>query len=328
MSKAQTIVPKALASKTLTFLSLALVSLALAATFTGCGVWADMARDNEFRIGSLGQKSFISPAKLRIGVLNFRDEVGLGTPQAGPNMANLVTQRFADNSRLVMVPPSQVTETAMGLGWTGGELTPEMAQRIGHALNLNVVMEGTISQIEQQGGRRGWRRLVRYFTDQQNYVDALLTLIAYDTATGLVVTARAGEGTHRTGREPVDFFAADKTPPITQESIELSLDEAIDDLYYRSLDGLAYTPFKATVIEENGQTATINFGQDVGLKRGVDFVALSEKEVLTSSIAINYVIPGEAKARLVVRDVGPNSSTLEIREGSVNVGDYVQSWDD
>ncbi|MDR2386529.1 MAG: CsgG/HfaB family protein [Deltaproteobacteria bacterium] len=304
------------------------MSLALAATFSGCGVLSDLARDNEFHIGSLGQKSFISPVKLRVGVLSFRDEVGLGTPQAGPNMANLVTQRFAEHGRLVLVPSAQVTETAMSLGWTGGELSPALAQQIGQALNLNVVMEGSISQIEQMGGRRGWRRLVRYFTNQQNYVDAVLTLVAYDTATGLVVTARAGEGTHVAGNQPVDYFATDKTPVITQESIELSLDEAIDDLYYRSLDGLAYTPFKAAVIEQNGQTATINFGENVGMKRGLDFVALSEKEVLTSSIAINYVIPGEAKARLVVREVGPDRSSLEILEGSLQVGDYLQSWDD
>jgi hypothetical protein len=73
---------------------------------------------------------------------------------------------------------------------------------------------------------------------------------------------------------------------------------------------------------------TIDFGENVEMKRGIDFVALSDREILTSSIAVNYVIPGEAKARLVVRDVGPDRSTLEILEGGLNVGDYVQSWDD
>ncbi|MDR2368705.1 MAG: hypothetical protein LBF58_11480 [Deltaproteobacteria bacterium] len=321
MPKAQTNTHKTLAQAIL-----AMVGLALATMFSGCGVITDMARDNEFHLGSLGLKSFISPAKLRVGILTFRDEVGLGAPEAGPNMANLVTQRFAENKHLTLVPPSQVAEAATSLGWTGGDLTPELARQLGQSLKLNVVMYGTISQLEQQTTRRSWRRWVRFFTDRQTYVDAVMTLVAYDTATGLVVTARAGEGTHKMDEAEIDYFATDRTPKFTQESIELGLDDAIEDLYYRSLDGLAYTPFKAVVTSENGTTATIDFGQDVGLKKGVKFVALSERETLTSSIAISYVVPGEAKARLVVSDVGPSSSTLQIQEGSLSVGDYIQSW--
>ena len=112
MPKAQTILTEALAGALL-----ALTALALMTMFSGCGVISDMARDNEFHLGSRGRKSFISPAKLRVGILNFRDEGGLGTPEAGPNMARLMTERFADNSHLVMVPPSQLSETAIALGW-------------------------------------------------------------------------------------------------------------------------------------------------------------------------------------------------------------------
>jgi hypothetical protein len=320
MLKAQIIISRALA-----LLSFAILSLSLA---VGCGVITDMARDNEFHIGSLGLKDFISPVKLRVGILNFRDEVGLGTPDAGPNLANLITDRFADNSDLIMIPPSEITNTAVAMGWNGGELTPEMAMRIGQEMNLNVVIDGAISQIDQQTGRRGWRRLVRFFTDQLNYVDAVLTLVAYDTATGLVVSARAGEGTYKAGKHESDPFATENQPTISQEAIELSLDEAIDDIYYRTLDGLAYTPFKARVSSENGNTATIPYGQNVGMKTGLEFVALTERETITSSIDITYAIPGEAKARLIVREVGPDQSTLEIKEGSLNVGDFIQSWKD
>ena len=90
MPKAQKII-----SETLAPVLLAIAGLALALSVSGCGVITDMARDNEFHLGSLGLKSFISPVKLRVGILNFRDEVGLGNPQAGPNMANFVTERFA-----------------------------------------------------------------------------------------------------------------------------------------------------------------------------------------------------------------------------------------
>jgi hypothetical protein len=296
---------------------------------SGCGVISDIARDYNFHVGSIGLKDFISPAKLRVGILNFRDEVGLGTPQAGPNLANLMTERFSDNSGLVMVSPAEVTATAVSLGWTGGELYPELAQQIGQAMNLNVVMDGAISQVEHQAGRRSWRRLVRFFTDQRSYVDAVLTLVAYDTATGLVISARAGEGSYMVGEAEIDeTFTTDteSKQPITQEAIEQGLDEAIEDTYYRTLDGLAYTPFKARVISQNGNTATIAFGDNVNLKRGTDFVALSDREIMTSSINIAYTIPGEAKARLVVRDVGADQSTLEILEGHLSVGDYIQSW--
>ncbi|MDR3135637.1 MAG: hypothetical protein LBU69_06050, partial [Deltaproteobacteria bacterium] len=113
-----------------------------------------------------------------------------------------------------------------------------------------------------------------------------------------------------------------------QESIERGLDEAIEDIYYRSLDGLAYTPFKARVIAEDGRRVTIPYGSNVGMRKGIEFVALSDRETLTSSINISYVIPGEAKARLVVAEVGADQSTLDIREGNVSVGDFIQSWDD
>jgi hypothetical protein len=327
MPNAQNIRSRALAQAMLALTVLAMTSLA-----AGCGVWADMARDNEFHIGSLGLKDFISPAKLRVGILNFRDEVGLGAPDAGANMANLVTERFAENGDLIMVQPADVSAAAIALGWAGDELTPELAMRLGRELNLNVVMDGAISQVEQQSGRRGWRRLVRYFTDQRTYVDAVLSMLAYDAATGLVVSSRAAEGSYKVGEtEDEDpFFASAPAAqrPIPQEAIEAGLDDAVNELYYRTLDGLAYTPFKARVTSENGKTATIPFGQDVGLKRGVEFVALSEKETVTSSIDVQYVIPGESKARLKVTDVGPDQSTLEIQEGGLNTGDFIQAWTD
>jgi hypothetical protein len=295
---------------------------------SGCGVVVDFARDNKINIGSFGLKDFISPAKLRAGILTFRDEVGLGTPEAGPNLARLMTERFADNRNLLMVSPDQVLAAARAKGWNGEPLTPEMAMELGRELNLNVVMDGAISQVEEATLRKGWRRLARFFTNQQQYVDAVLTLVAYDSATGLVISARAGESSYKVGEYETDPFSTSPNTAITQQSIEESLDLAIDDTYYRTLDGLAYTPFKAMVVSVDGRTATIPYGSNVGLKRGTDFVCLSTRETLTSSIDLHYDIPGEAKARLRVTEVGPESAKLEIREGDLSYGEFVQSWDD
>jgi hypothetical protein len=310
-----------------TLAALALLSLTL---WTGCGVLSDYARDNQVHIGSLGLQDFVSPAKLRVGVLPFRDEVGLGTPEAGPSMAALISDRFADNSNLVMIPPAEVARAYAATGWDPSEeLSAEQAIELGRILDANVIMEGAISQVDQKQLRVGWRRLARFFTKQQTYLDAVLSLRAFDTSNGLVITSRAGEGTHKIGRYEPDPFSTDRAvPPPDQESIETGLDLAIDDAYYRSLDGLAYTPFKARVVSREGSTVAIDFGADVGLKKGWEFVALSTAEIVTSRIDYRYEIPGPAKCRLRVTEVGDRTARLEIREGDVSVGEFIQTWDD
>ncbi|MDR1297538.1 MAG: hypothetical protein LBO05_09250 [Deltaproteobacteria bacterium] len=305
-----------------------LILAGLLALAAGCGVFADYARDNNLHVGSLGLKDFISPVRLRVGVLTFRDEVGLGTPEAGPNLARLVSDKFAENGDIVVVPPEEVLSAARARGWNGDPLTPELAMELGRELDLNVVMDGAISQIEEQSVRRGWRRIARFFTSRQQYVDTVLTLVAYDSATGLVISARAGESSYRVGKNDTDPFAPESRQALSQETIEESLDLAIEDTYYRTLDGLAYTPFKAMVVDVSGGTATIRYGLDVGLKRGQNFVSLSHWETLTSSIDIQYNVPGAAKARLTVLEVGPRSAELEITEGSLSRGDFIQSWND
>jgi hypothetical protein len=306
--------------------ALALFFLSALLFFPGCGVFTDMAKDNKFYLGSFGLPDFISPVKLKVGILPFRDEVDLGTPEAGPNMAALMTEAFSESDDLVLISPQTVADAYRQKGWSG-ELTPEQAIELGRELNLNVIMDGAISQVDQINQRRGWRRLARFFTNQSKYIDAVLTLVAFDTENGLVISARAGQASYRAGKHEVDFYATRPDLP-TQEEIENSLDLAIEDTYYRSLDGLAYTPFKAQVVATSGSTATINFGQDVGMKKGTVFVSLKEAETIVNRIMVPYTLPGEAKARLKVIDVQPNSSTLEITEGSVYEGEYVQSWEE
>jgi hypothetical protein len=308
-------------------LALAAISLAL---WSGCGVVTDFVRDNQIHVGSLGLRGFDSPAKLRVGILPFRDEVGLGTPEAGPNLAILMTEKFQENSNLIMIPPAEVARAFSATGWDPSEeLTGEQAIELGRILKANVIMEGAISQVDQRRLRMGWRRIARFFTSQRTYLDAVLSLRAFDTENGLVITSRAGEGTYTVGKYETDPFAPNPaTPPPTQESIETGLDLAIEDAYYRSLDGLSYTPFKARVIDRSGSTVTINYGSDVGLKRGLEFVSLSTQETITSRIDYQYAIPGPAQCRLVVAEVGPETATLEIKDGEVSEGEFIQSWED
>jgi hypothetical protein len=298
--------------------------------WTGCGVVTDFARDNQLHFGSIGLKDFVSPAKLRVGILPFRDEVGLGTPEAGPNLAVLMTDRFAENSNLVMIPPAEVARAFASTGFDPmEELTSEQAVELGRILEANVIMEGAISQIDQVQLRKGWRRIARFFTKQRTYLDAVLSLRAFDTENGLVITSRAGEGTYTVGKYESDPFATDRAiPPPSQEAIETGLDLAIDDAYYRSLDGLSYTPFKARVIDRTGDTVRIDFGRDVGIKKGLKFAALTTQEIVTSRIDYQYAIPGPAKCRLVVSEVGDRTATLQIKDGDVFEGEFIQSWDD
>ncbi|MDR1658687.1 MAG: hypothetical protein LBT47_14295 [Deltaproteobacteria bacterium] len=319
----------AIKSSALTRILLTLTVLS-AALFSGCGVFSDFARDNQFHIGSLGLQDFISPVKLKVGILPFRDEVGLGTPDAGPNLAVLMSERFAENSQLVLISPAEAARAFASTGFDPKvELTAEQAVELGRILNVNIIMDGAISQIDQYRQRVGWRHLVRFFTNQQTYLDAVLTLVAFDTSTGMVISARAGEGIYKVGKHESDPFNTDRgIPTPSQESIEEGLELAIDDAYYRTLDGLAYTPFKAIVVAHQGESVQIAYGKDVDLKKGLDFVALTHPETIVNKINVEYQIPGGAKARLEVSEVFDQTATLKIVEGNIEVGDFIQSWED
>jgi hypothetical protein len=177
--------------------------------------------------------------------------------------------------------------------------------------------------------RTGWRKLVRWFTDQQQYVEVLLTLRAYDPADGTTVTSRSFESRIHVGdAEPRGAMGEQTVYKPSQEVIEESLDEAIDGVYLRSLDGIMAIPFKAKVTAISGGRAEIAFGQDVSMPRGTRFVKLSLLEDIQNDINVTYHVPGAPSVRLTVEQVNPSSTVLTIDEGAENlqVGDFIQSW--
>ncbi|MDR1165014.1 MAG: hypothetical protein LBO66_03920 [Deltaproteobacteria bacterium] len=304
-----------------------LVLAPLAALFSGCGVITDMVHDNELRIGFLNNPDFVSPAKLRVGVFPFDDMVDLGNAETGAHIAALVTEQFARNEHLLMVPPAEMRAYAESRGLQF-PLTAEEAVQICRDLNLNIVMEGTISALGQSHVRTGWRKILRWFSDQQRYVEAMLSLRAYDSADGAVVTARASDSRLHTGDAPEPgLYGERESEAITQEEAEETLDDAIEGLYFRSLDGLKVTPFKAPAVAVDGGEVTIPFGEDVSLRRGSNFVVLSYIDELVNQDNVVYRLPGPPQARLRVESVGPRQSVLSVSEGYVNVGDIVQSWE-
>jgi hypothetical protein len=310
-----------------TLLSAALATVLALTLLSGCGVVTDFVRDNQIRVGSLGFAGFVSPAKLKVGILPFRDEVGLGAPEAGSNLAVLLTEQFAENSSLTLVSASVVAQAVAAKGWTD-ELLPEQAVELGRELGLNVVIDGAISEIDQYSRRKGWRRLARYFTSQRTYVEAVLTITAYDAATGVVLSTRAGQADHQVEEEEEpDPFEPKSVSAPSQSALESSLDLAIEEAYYRVIDGLAFLPFKATVVRLSGGSAVIGFGTDVGLEKGQLFVRL-DSQPMTNDIETVYHVPGPVKARLRVAAVGPDSAELEVLEGQVGTGEIVQSWED
>ncbi|MDR1085059.1 MAG: hypothetical protein LBP22_09440 [Deltaproteobacteria bacterium] len=295
---------------------------------SGCGVFRDMARDNQFHVFSLGLADFISPVKLKVGVVPFVDEVGMGTPEAGPNIARLIADEFSSNSQLLIVPATEM-EKAMAVRGFTGPLTPEQVIQLGRDTNVNIIIEGAIAQLDQHHQRKGWRRIIRYFTRQQQYVEAMLLLTAYDTSNGVVLATRANTATYKVGSDQRDPFASTTDPPPPpQEAIEESLDMAIEEAYLRALDGLAALPFKAQITEFVGEkSVAIAYGSEVNMKRGLKFVYLPAAEVVTNAINVPYQLPGAPQARLTVTEVSPGRTVLEVTEGQVHPGEYIETWD-
>ena len=296
----------------------------LAVAAGGCGAVIDYARDNELRWGFLNAPKFISPARLRVGVLPFQDEVGLGSSGAGVNLARLLSEELATVAHLEMVPV-EVMETALNAWSFQGPLTPVQVAQLGSDLRLNAVVLGSVSEISTYSRRKGWRRLARIFTSQRDYVDAMLAVSAVDSATGIVLVSRANVGKYDGGPGEKQFFEDGAFEPPNQEAMEGSLDSALAESARRTLLGLADLPFKARITSAEGETAFIAFGRDVGLKKGQNFVRLEVLRTITNSIGETYQVMGAASARLTVREIGDHSATLELMEGQVYPGDIVQA---
>ncbi|MDR3154775.1 MAG: hypothetical protein LBW85_11040 [Deltaproteobacteria bacterium] len=306
----------------------ALLALSLPALASGCGVVTDFIHDNEYNVPFLGNMDLASPAHLRVGVIPLEDQIGLGPADMGEHLARLITEQFADNDELVMVDSASVARYVQGRGYAH-PLTPEQAMEICRDLNLNLVMEGAAAHYGQNQMRLGWRKLARWFTDQQQYVQILLSLRAYDPSNGTVVTSRAFESRIHVGdAEPRGAMGEQTAYRPTQEIVEESLDEAIEGVYLRAMDGIRAMPFKARVTRVSGGAAEISFGKDVSMPRGAKFVKLSHLEDIVNDIQVTYSVPGAPSARLTVTDVQADSSTLSIDAGTVEVGDFIQSWEE
>jgi hypothetical protein len=304
----------------------ALIALA-ALILSACGVVTDFVRDNELSVPFLGY-DFVSPVRLRVGIIPFEDQALIGGAEVGPNMSRLVAEEFSKSGNLVVVDPEDVRKYAEARG-IAYPITPEQAKEIGRALSLNVVVEGAISHVGGHQQRTGWRKLFRWFTSKSQFVDGILLIRAYDPADGTVITSRSSESNIRVGSaaEP-DYDGAVTLYKPQSEEIAESLDEALELLCQRSMDGLRALPFKAAVTsgEENGRV-TINYGANVGIKRGLKFVLLTYPETITSDfVGYVYYLPGPPSARLTVESVSERSSVLAVNEGIVGMGDMVQTW--
>lgn len=291
----------------------------------GCGAVIDMANDEEWRWGTFGNVDFVSPVKLRVGVVPFTDEVGLGASEAGTNLAALMAEELAKDDRLVVVPVDKVQEAMASLGYFG-TLTPKQTAELGTALRLNAVVVGGVSEVKKYSLRKGWRRAARIFTEQHQYVNAVLAVSAVDAQTGIILVSRANTGEYDGGTGEKDLLEAgggvDKP---SQEALETSLDDALKESFYRTRQGLATLPFKVVVASAGGGEATINFGADVGLKKGTVFSKLEVVDTITNTIGETYQVMGAAVARLKVTAVNDASATLEVVEGTVSSGDIIQA---
>jgi len=294
--------------------------------FAGCGVVIDMAEDNEWRWGYFGKGDFVSPLKLRIGVAPFSDEVGLGSPGAGTNLAVLMSEELARDSRLAVAPVEQVQAAMNARGYIS-PLNPQQAAEIGSDLRLNALVVGSLSEVKKYNVRKGWRRLARIVTSQREYVDAVLAVSAIDTTTGIVLVSRANVGEYDGGSGNKEFYEAGDTKGHApdQEALEASLDEALKESYYRTLQGLAALPFKTRVVSALGGQATIAVGSEVGLRSGQKFAKLEVERLITNTIGETYQIMGAPVARLKVISVNESSATLEIQEGHMMPGDIIQT---
>ena len=308
------------------YIKIKILMLIIGLPLMGCGVLIDMSTDEEWRWGSFGNIDFVSPIKLRVGVLPFKDEVGLGASETGTSLGNLMAEELSRDDRIIVIPPEEVAQVMGELGISpSADLAPQEIAALGTAMRLNAVVEGSLSEIRKYNLRKGWRKVARLLTSQRQYVDAVLAVKAVDAQTGILLASRVNTGEHDGGSAEKDFFEGDDSGQPSQEALEASLNAALSEAFYRTRLGLSKLPFKATIIYTGDGVANITFGEDVGLEVGTEFTRLENLHAITNALGETYQIMGASVARLRVTSVSPTSATLEILEGTIYPGDIIQA---
>ncbi len=261
-----------------------------------------------------------SDLKKRIAVIPFQEYSTQEGESLGGRVAVVLAQRLAQSGKVTVMPWKEV-EAYISVQRIPRPLTQASAVLVGRGLNLNAVVLGSISEIDEVSSRSGFWAYIPFIKDTGSMNVSLVAKVV-DVENGTLLIAKASRGDTKYDSKE-DSLASGSGKGPDRSLINRSLDEAVRAMSKSILKALANSPWKGYVLSVSGNVAMLSAGQEEGVKLGDRFVILSVQDKITGVTGISYVIPGPTKAALEVTRVLGNSSEAKIISGQALPGEAV-----
>lgn len=287
------------------------LGLALILLLSGCGLFWGKKDDFKTRL------------KLRVAVMPFDDSAGLGGPDAGPRIAELLSKHLSDTKRLVVFPRKRM-DSYLKTNRVPMPLTQNTAAMIGRTLGLNAVILGSTAELSQIQKRTGWRRWIPFLTSKKDFVAAVLVARVVDVESGTILTADTGQGDARTGQIMDELSMGNPSGGIDPATVKASMNRAVESLAENIIQALKKSVWKGFVLHVSGDQAVLSGGTDVGIRAGDRFSVFAAGEKVTNVAGQVYMIPGPVKAQLEAVEVMDETTKVRVVSGQVLHGDTAQ----
>ena len=269
---------------------------------------------------SMRSEALAGDLRKRLAVVDFIDKTDYGKGRLGIAAADILEGELQRSGKFTMVSHSGMDEV-LNLQAVGqsGVMDPSTAMQAGRLIGANAIINGSVSEfgIKKSGvsvpGIVGTRTLV---------ARAVVDVHLIDGATGVILLSETGEGTAETTATKILNIGGEGTYDETLAG--KALRGAVQSLVDKIVARMETVPWQGYVLSSEDGTVWITGGQDLGLRKGMQFNVTTLPKQITAPNGQVYAIPGQSKGALSVLEVMPNISQARLLHGSAAKDDLVR----
>jgi len=258
--------------------------------------------------------------KKRLAVVDFIDKTDYGKGRLGIAAADILEGELQRSDKFTMVSHSGMDEV-LNLQAVGqsGVLDASTAVQAGRLVGANAIVNGSVSEfgIKKSGvsvpGIIGTRTLV---------ARAVVDIHLIDGTTGVILLSETGEGTAETTATKILNIGDEGTYDETLAG--KALRGAIQSLVGKIVARMETVPWQGYVLSAEGGMVWITGGQDLGMRKGMQFNVTTLPQQVAAPNGKVYAIPGRTKGALRIVDVMPDISQASLLQGDASKNDLVR----
>jgi curli biogenesis system outer membrane secretion channel CsgG len=283
----------------------------VAALLAGCSTTPPAEMRSEALAGDL---------KKRLAVVDFLDKTDYGKGRLGIAAADILEGELQRSGKFTMVSHSGMDEV-LNLQAVGqsGVMDASTAMQAGRLIGANAIINGSVTEfgIKKSGvsvpGIIGTRTLV---------ARAVVDVHLIDGTTGVILLSETGEGTAETTATKILNIGDEGTYDETLAG--KALRGAIQSLVGKVVSRMETVPWQGYVLSEENGLVWITGGQDLGLRKGMQFEVTTLPKQVTAPNGKTYALPGQLKGALRVVEVMPDISQASLVHGVAVRNDLVR----